>query len=158
MAFVPNQPVLQLITSCLYPSSSPNKPPQEAHQNGMEVDGEDHLPMPGSLNGSLNGHVNGHAAEVNGRLGDERLKLKSESPYTHESAPLIGMFRAEFCRRHEWPKEDPLEVVVDLGSRGGALNAIEKARRVMGERLGPIRTWEELPVSQGEAGLRHAHT
>ena len=72
---------------------------------------------------------------------------KPQSPYAHEAAPLIGMFKAEFCRRYGWPKEDPLEVVVDLGSRGGALNVIEKARRVMGERLGPIRSWEELPVS-----------
>jgi hypothetical protein len=38
-------------------------------------------------------------------------------------------------------------VVVDLGSRGGALHAIEKARRVMGEHLGDVRSWQELPVS-----------
>ena len=57
------------------------------------------------------------------------------------------MFQAEFCRRHGWAKEEPLEVVVELGGRGGGLNAVEKARRVMGERLGSVRTWEELPVS-----------
>ena len=75
------------------------------------------------------------------------------SPYSAELArqslstqPLVSMFRAEFCRRHGWPKEEPLEVVVDLGSRGGALNVIEKARRVMGEHLGNVRTWQELPV------------
>lgn len=75
-----------------------------------------------------------------------------ESPYSEEVAdrydfkPLVILFRTEFCRRHGLPKEEPLEVVVDLGSRGGALNVIEKARRVMGDRLGNIRKWDELPV------------
>ena len=89
MPYVPTQPVLQLITSSLYPSNS---------------------------------------------------------PYHHSPTPLITMFRGEYCRRHGLPKEEPLEVVVDLGSRGGALNVIEKARKVMGDRLGSVRTWEELPV------------
>lgn len=71
----------------------------------------------------------------------------SDSPYANEEAPLAAMFRADYCRRHGWAREEPLEVAVDLGSRGGALNAIEKARRVMGERLGSVRTWHELPVS-----------
>ena len=56
------------------------------------------------------------------------------------------MFQAEYSRLHGWPKEDPLEVAADLGSRGGGLAAIEKARKVMGERLGPVRTWTDLPV------------
>lgn len=60
---------------------------------------------------------------------------------------LIALFREEYCKVHHWAKEDPLEVVVDLGSRGGALHAIEKARRVMGEHLGDVRSWQELPVS-----------
>lgn len=74
--------------------------------------------------------------------------LYSESsPYPkHDSASLVELFREEFCRRHGWPKEDPLEVAVDLGSRGGALNAVEKARRVMGAHLGDVRKWDELPV------------
>lgn len=64
-----------------------------------------------------------------------------------EGGSLISLFREEFCRRHGWPKEDPLEVIVDLGSRGGALNAVEKARKLIGERLGQdARTWDELPV------------
>ncbi|KAK4685247.1 E3 ubiquitin-protein transferase RMND5, partial [Tremellales sp. Uapishka_1] len=67
---------------------------------------------------------------------------KPRSPYALEKQPLIQMFIAEFCRLHQWPKEEPLEVVVDLGSRGGALNVIEKARRVMGERLGKM----EVPL------------
>lgn len=71
-----------------------------------------------------------------------------ESPYTEQDAEsLVQLFREEFCRRNGWPKEDPLEVVVDLGSRGGALHAVEKARRVMGEHLGDVRKWDELPVS-----------
>lgn len=72
--------------------------------------------------------------------------------YGHRPDPsqLVDLFRLEFCRKHQWPKEDPLEVVVDLGSRGGALHAIEKARRVMGEHLGDVRAWQELPV-------RHPH-
>ncbi|MCQ8811568.1 hypothetical protein NQU36_26575 [Escherichia coli] len=37
-------------------------------------------------------------------------------------------------------------MIVDLGSRGGALNAVEKARKVIGERLGDVRSWDELPV------------
>jgi len=64
-----------------------------------------------------------------------------------EGGSLVSLFREEFCRRHGWPKEDPLEVIVDLGSRGGALNAVEKARKLIGERLGQdARTWDELPV------------
>lgn len=74
-----------------------------------------------------------------------------ESPYAIENAPLAAMFRADYCRCHGWAREDPLEVAVDLGSRGGALNAIEKARKVMGDRLGNVRTWPELPVSTGRA-------
>lgn len=73
-------------------------------------------------------------------------KGSEESPYANDPAPLASMFVTDYCRRHGWAREDPLEVVVDLGSRGGALNAIEKARRVMGERLGNVRQWEELPV------------
>jgi hypothetical protein len=69
-----------------------------------------------------------------------------DSPYTNDPAPLTAMFRDEYCRFHGWAREEPLEVVVTLGSRGGALNAIEKARRVMGERLGNVRNWQELPV------------
>ena len=121
MPFVPTQPVLQLITSCLYPSTTSN------------------IVSSGTVS---NGVLNGHTMDID---GDDTLAPKS-SPYAHDTAPLISMFRAEFCRRHEWPKEEPLEVVADLGSRGGALNAIEKARRVMGERLGSVRTWTDLPV------------
>ncbi|EKC97538.1 negative regulation of gluconeogenesis-related protein [Trichosporon asahii var. asahii CBS 8904] len=69
-----------------------------------------------------------------------------ESPYEIENAPLAQMFRTDYCRCHGWAREDPLEVAVDLGSRGGALNAIEKARKVMGDRLGNVRTWPELPM------------
>ncbi|WVQ83946.1 hypothetical protein IAT38_006090 [Cryptococcus sp. DSM 104549] len=71
---------------------------------------------------------------------------------------LVKMFRAEFCRRHQWPKEDPLEVVVDLGSRGGALNVVEKARRVMGEHLGHIRTWTDLPIEVPVPPSRRYHS
>jgi hypothetical protein len=63
-----------------------------------------------------------------------------------EQSQLVDLFRLEFGRKQGWAKEDPLEVVVDLGSRGGALHAIEKARRVMGEHLGDVRAWDELPV------------
>lgn len=70
----------------------------------------------------------------------------TKSPYHDEPPPLAKMFRDDFCRFHGWAREEPLEVVANLGSRGGALNAIEKARRVMGERLGNVRTWPELPV------------
>lgn len=120
MPYLPSQPVLQLITSCLYPNTNDNKDKQEhdGANEDMDID-MDHIHPLGSI----------------------------RSPYKHESAPLVRMFKEEFCRRHGWPKEEPLEVVVDLGSRGGALNAIEKARRVMGERLGRIRTWTDLPVS-----------
>lgn len=75
----------------------------------------------------------------------------TESPYEIENAPLAQMFRTDYCRCHGWAREDPLEVAVDLGSRGGALNAIEKARKVMGDRLGNVRTWPELPVSTPSA-------
>ena len=104
ISYVPTQPVLQLLTSSLYPS----KP--------TDLDADD----------SMSG--------------------ETTSPYQNDPAPLVAMFRAEFCRRHGWAKEEPLGVVVDLGSRGGALNVIEKARRVMGDHLGQVRTWQELPV------------
>ncbi len=105
MSYVPTQPVLQLITSCLYPSKD------------KVIDSDD--PMSDS---------------------------RTTEPYQHDPAPLMSMFRVEFCRRHGWAKEEPLGVVVDLGSREGALNVIDKARRVMGDHLGHVRTWQELPV------------
>lgn len=80
-------------------------------------------------------------------LVTSRLFMGRDSPYSIESTPLAAMFRTDYCRCHGWAREDPLEVAVDLGSRGGALNAIEKARKVMGDRLGNVRTWPELPVS-----------
>lgn len=76
------------------------------------------------------------------------------SPYAdllspaYAAAALVPLFRIEFCRLHGWPKEDPLDVVVELGANG-ALAKIEKARKVMKDRLGDVRTWEELPVSSG---------
>lgn len=87
-------------------------------------------------------------------LVTSRLFMGKESPYEIENAPLASMFRTDYCRCHGWAREDPLEVAVDLGSRGGALNAIEKARKVMGDRLGNVRTWPELPVSRSRAIAR----
>jgi hypothetical protein len=69
-----------------------------------------------------------------------------------EAPALVPLFRVEFCRLHGWAREDPLSVVVDLGA-GGALGKIEKARKVMKERLGEIRTWDELPVRVDEAWM-----
>ena len=109
MAYIPSQPVLQLITSCVYPVKPVD--PDQPMSN----------PDPDS---------------------DSRLI----SPYQNDPAPLVTLFSSEYCRRHGWAKEEPLGVVVDLGSRGGALNVIEKARRVMGDHLGHVRTWQELPV------------
>ncbi len=106
MSYVPSQPVLQLLTSCLYVT--------------RPTDSDD-------------------------EMSDGESGTKA-SPYSNDPAPLVNMFQAEFCRRHGWSKEEPLGVVVDLGSRGGALNVIEKARRVMGDHLGHVRTWQELPV------------
>lgn len=93
----------------------------------------------------------------------EVLKLLTSTLYADkaptnlpkETTSLVQLFREEFCRRHGWPKEDPLEVVVDLGSRGGALNAIEKARRVMGAHLGDVRKWDELPVCPDDTSSRY---
>ena len=81
-----------------------------------------------------------------GEEADAQNASHRQSPYTHDPAPLVSMFKAEFCRLHQLPREDPLKVAVDLGSRGGALNALEKARKVMGARLGDVRTWYDLPV------------
>ena len=106
LTYLPTQPVLPLITSCLYPTR-----------------------------------------ETDSQLDDPMTAFPPASPYTHDPAPLVEMFRAEFCRRQGWPKEEPLGIAVDLGSRGGTLNIIEKARKVMAEHLGRIRTWQELPVS-----------
>lgn len=115
-------------------------------------------------NGNGNGNGNGEVkdddrAEDDGEddpmsNGDSKSKhnsysnpYKTSQPQNESLQPLINLFISEFSRRHGLPKEDPLAIAVDLGSRGGALNDIEKARRVMGERLGSIRQWEELPVS-----------
>lgn len=103
MPFLPTQPVTQLITSCLYPSTAPS-------------------------------------------TGENQSPYMEETSDKYDFRPLVVLFRTEYCRRHGLPKEEPLEVVVDLGGRGGALHVIEKARRVMGDRLGNIRTWDELPV------------
>ncbi|TXT13372.1 hypothetical protein VHUM_00739 [Vanrija humicola] len=82
----------------------------------------------------------------------------AESPYANEAKPLAAMFRTDYCRLHGWAREDPLEVVVDLGSRGGALNSIEKARKVMGDRLGNVRTWHELPMEVPLPNGRQYHS
>lgn len=79
---------------------------------------------------------------------DRHLPANLEERPKSETQSLVDLFRMEFCRRHGWPQEDPLEVIVDLGSRGGALNAVEKARKVIGQRLGDVRSWDELPVRQ----------
>lgn len=135
MPYVPTQPVLQLITSCLYPT-----PPS----SDKDADGDVDMIANGGTNG--NGNPIGDGSDEMD-IDDEGRPRLFKSPYKHEAVPLIKMFKEEFCRRHGWPKEEPLEVLVDLGSRGGALNAIEKARRIMGEQLGPVRTWTDLPVS-----------
>lgn len=82
-----------------------------------------------------------------------KSKSGSATPYEELDDPnlhaplLIPLFTAEFCRLHGWAREEPLDVAVDLGGRGGALSMIEKGRRVMGDRLGDVRQWDELPVS-----------
>lgn len=127
MPFLSTQPVTQLITSCLYSTSSTS------------------------------------STSATKTPGGGASAVEDGSPYVQDIAdkydfrPLVVLFRTEFCRRHALPKEEPLEVVVDLGSRGGALNVIEKARRVMGDRLGNIRTWDELPVSLSRSDACHGH-
>jgi hypothetical protein len=146
MPYTPTQPVLQLITSCLYPSSA-----TPASSSGS------HVAVNGNTGASTNGHADaesGSRMDIDGADDEPSFGLpRKRSPYVHESAPLVAMFQAEYCRLHGWPKEDPLEVAIDLGSRGGGLAAIEKARKVMGERLGPVRTWTDLPVRHC-SGLR----
>ncbi|KAI9635619.1 putative negative regulation of gluconeogenesis-related protein [Dioszegia hungarica] len=105
MVYMPTQPVLQLITSSLYPSAA-----------------------------------------------------TAGTPYNHDDYPLSKMFQAEFCRRHGMAKEELLEVAVDLGGKGGALGVIEKARRVMGERLGNVRTWQDLPLEVPLPSNRRYHS
>lgn len=62
-----------------------------------------------------------------------------------EAKALIPSFKLEFCRLHGWPKEDPLDVVVELGSNGSLIK-IDKARAMLKDRIGDVRTWDELPV------------
>ena len=62
-----------------------------------------------------------------------------------EAPALIPYFKIEFCRLHGWPKEDPLDVLVELGSNG-TLIKIDKARTMLKDRIGDVRTWDELPV------------
>ncbi|KAJ9109085.1 hypothetical protein QFC21_000413 [Naganishia friedmannii] len=63
-----------------------------------------------------------------------------------EAKALIPSFKLEFCRLHGWPKEDPLDVVVELGSNGSLIK-IDKARAMLKDRIGDVRTWDELPIS-----------
>lgn len=174
MRFLPTQPVLQLITSCLYPSAkyAPPLPPPAPQDQGQSASGATLSDAKGIAAMQTPADGDDEPAEVDEEmaldpvppsapseaavplpLADEDTDMASSdllrSPYAHDTYPLVSMFRAEYCRRHGWAKEDPLGVVVDLGSRGGALNVIEKARRVMGEHLGNVRQWEELPVSYG---------
>jgi hypothetical protein len=64
-----------------------------------------------------------------------------------EAKALIPYFKVEFCRLHGWPKEDPLDVLVELGSNGSLIK-IDKARTMLKDRIGDVRKWDELPVSQ----------
>lgn len=125
MIYVPTQPVLKLITSCLYDK---DKAKEKSGNGDVEM-----------------GNGDGD--------GDGDAKKEDEG---EDMEGLVKMFTAEFCRRYQWPKEDPLEVAVDLGSRGGALNVIEKARRVMGEHLGHVRKWTDLPVCRLEFKISKA--
>lgn len=149
MAYVPTQPVLQLITSCLYPSTDSSLPvtaettkTNSSVSNGNGMSRSDSTADTGEdsamedVNSPSNPSATAPAAPI--------------QPYTalRHPAPLARMFEAEFCRRHGLPKEDLLSVAVDLGTKGGALAAIEKARKVMllGDRLGNVREWDELPM------------
>ncbi|WVR04338.1 hypothetical protein IAU60_001339 [Kwoniella sp. DSM 27419] len=129
MGYVPSQPVLKLLTASLYRGN-------QARYSAMPTSGP------------------GEDVSMTGR-SDERADEKAKKGDLEE---LVRMFREEFCRRHQWPKEDPLEVTVDLGSRGGALNVIEKARRVMGEHLGHVRQWQDLPMEVPLPPTRRYHS
>ena len=133
MVYMPTQPVMQLITSCLYPSDRGNiNAADAAAQVGLGAGADD---------------VDVAMEDGSGQSSDT---IPRPQPYTdlRRPAPLAQMFEAEFCRRHGLPKEDLLSIAVDLGGKGGALAAIEKARKVMllGDRTGNVREWEELPV------------
>ncbi|KAJ9125426.1 hypothetical protein QFC22_000387 [Naganishia vaughanmartiniae] len=67
-----------------------------------------------------------------------------------EARALIPSFKLEFCRLHGWPKEDPLDVVVELGSNGSLIK-IDKARAMLKDRIGDVRTWDELPEQATDA-------
>ncbi|EIW68576.1 hypothetical protein TREMEDRAFT_71847 [Tremella mesenterica DSM 1558] len=137
MIYIPTQPVLQLVTSCLYP----------------------HLPSNTSNTSSSIPSLQSVASNPMKTNGVSNTNNHPETPYQSENSPsLVALFRTEFCRRHGWPKEDPLEVVVDLGSRGGALGVIEKARRLMGDHLGGVRTWTELPMQVPLPPSRRYHS
>ncbi|WVQ68832.1 uncharacterized protein L199_007041 [Kwoniella botswanensis] len=118
MGYLPSQPVLKLITGCLYTGQSTGK--------------------------KLNGH----------NVHEDEAEAEGEG----ELEELAKMFQNEFCRRYQWSKEDPLEVTVELGSRGGTLDKIEKARRVMGEHLGNVRKWDELPMEVPLPPSRRYHS
>ncbi|WWC67530.1 uncharacterized protein I206_101438 [Kwoniella pini CBS 10737] len=136
MGYVPSQPVLKLITSCLYDSSNSIS----SSTNGFGMNGSG---MKGKL---MNGKI---IEDLNEAKEREKLEKLNE---------LQKMFQSEFCRLHQWSKEDSLEVTVELGSRGGTLDKIEKARRVMGEHLGNVRKWEELPMEVPLPPSRRYHS
>jgi hypothetical protein len=98
-------------------------------------------------------HLPTHSIEIYHLLGAllYRPHQLATSPYTDllsqsfTAASLVPLFQSEYCRLHGIPREDPLEVVVEIGA-GGALSRIEKGRKVVESRMGPVRAWEELPV------------
>ncbi|WVQ97682.1 hypothetical protein IAU59_004796 [Kwoniella sp. CBS 9459] len=164
MHYLPTQPVLKLITSCLYTGNDvPQYPTSLSFQNsvngngvvsengtGNGVDGNDHvIEVDTSRDGGM---------DVDGEDGRELGAEKQKRERKEELEELAKMLQDEFCRRYQWPKEDPLEVALDLGSRGGALNVIEKARKVMSEHLGPIRTWTDLPIEVPLPPTRRYHS
>lgn len=110
-----------------------------------ENDGDGDHPMTSTSSNNLS------ELTQEGEPGNTSSSSSSAPPYAdlRDPAPLVEMFQSEFCRRHGLPKEDLLSVAVGLGGKGGALGAIERARRMMvlGDQLGNVREWQELPVS-----------
>jgi hypothetical protein len=177
MPYVPTQPVLELVTSCLYPTSiyPPRDPtPEPMHvkrevvygkqtqsddenRNGIRPDSEEVISgLTEDSKGVTDPAEDVDMGSSNGVKEEEEQDVipppdaKSQpprNPYKQEEYPVVDMFRAEYCRRHGWAKEDPLGVAVDLGSRGGVLGIIDTMRKKMQDRIGRPREWDELPVS-----------
>ncbi|WWC87311.1 uncharacterized protein L201_002200 [Kwoniella dendrophila CBS 6074] len=152
--YVPTQPVLKLITACLYDKSDDSTQDRDGdspmnYNDNLDRDGnEDDNGEEGMIENDESKSMTMHKSRRRLSNGNsiETISKAKEKEFEKDKSELVEMFKNEFCRRYQWSKEDSLKISIELGSKFGSLDKIEKARKVMGEHLGNIRKWDELPM------------